>query len=199
MKSKIAVFFDRDGTLNVEAGYIRVLENLVLAEGAAEAVKKVNNRNMYSILTTNQTGPARGYYSEQHVLDLNSRLENLLLEQGAKLDAKYYCPHYKDGIVPEYSFDCNCRKPKTGMIDQALKDFPEIDIHNSYYIGDKATDIELANNCQCKGVLLKTGFGQQVLDGTYQELNCKPHFIAENITEAIDWVLEDSKKAAAVN
>ena len=193
MNRKIAVFFDRDGTLNVEAGYIRDLKNLVLAEGAAESVSKLNHQEILCILVTNQTGPARDYYPENHVIDLNNRLLNLLKEKNAYLNKVYYCPHYKNGIVKEYSIDCNCRKPKTGMIKQAIKDFPEIDLPNSYVIGDKATDVELAKNAGCKSILLTTGYGQQVLEGTYQQLKCKPDFIASNITEAIEWILQDIK------
>lgn len=189
MKKKITVFFDRDGTLNVEAGYIRNLDNLVLIKGAGQAVKKLNQKGILSILVTNQSGPARGYYSEHHVLDLNNRLKDLLAIEGAFLDAMYYCPHLKEGIIEKYSFDCNCRKPKTGMIEQALKDFPAIDLEKSYVIGDKVSDIELAYNANCKGILLKTGYGQQVLDGTYQELTVKPDYIAEDISEAVDWII----------
>lgn len=191
MNKTIAVFFDRDGTLNVEAGYIKILENLVLAENAAEAIKKLNDNDILSILVTNQTGPARDYYAETHVKDLNNRLESLLKAENAYLDKMYYCPHLKTGIVKEYSFDCDCRKPKTGLIDQALKDFPQIEAGKSYVVGDKATDIELAHNAGCKGILLTTGYGQQVLDGTYQNLNCKPAYITDNVLDAVNWILED--------
>lgn len=191
MENKIAVFFDRDGTLNVEAGYIRDLDNLVLEENAAKSIKKLNELGVLCILVTNQTGPARDYYPESHVLALNKRLTDLLKKENAYLDKIYYCPHYENGIVKEYSFDCDCRKPKTGMIDQALKDFPEIDIKKSYVVGDKATDVELAKNASTKGVLLKTGYGEQVLDGTYQELNCQPDYIATNILDAVNWIIDD--------
>src|ERR1700730_7374795 len=93
------VFLDRDGTLNVEAGYIRQLDNLVLIEGAALAVKRLNDAGVAAILVTNQTGAARGYYPEQHILDLNARLVTLLEAQRAFLDAVYYCPHFEGGSV----------------------------------------------------------------------------------------------------
>ncbi|MEW5822297.1 MAG: HAD family hydrolase [Cyanobacteriota bacterium] len=194
MSGKIAVFFDRDGTLNVEAGYIKVLENLVLAADASEAVRTLNQNNILAILVTNQTGPARNYYTESHVLALNKRLCDLLEEENAYLDKVYYCPHLASGIVTEYSFDCNCRKPRPGMILKALEDFPDIEIDKSYVIGDKATDIELAYNVNCKGILLTTGYGQQVIDGTYQELNCKPHYITNNVYDAVQWILKDINK-----
>lgn len=190
---KPVVFFDRDGTLNVEAGYIHDLNNLVLAEGAAESVKKLNDLGVITVLVTNQSGPARGYYAEDHVLALNNRLISLLKDVGAYLDAIYYCPHIDpaQGKIEKYTLDCDCRKPKTGMIDQAIKDHPEIDMSRAYVVGDKATDVDLAYNAGCKGVLLTTGFGQRVLDGTYQELPNKPHFIAHSITEAVNWIIKD--------
>jgi D-glycero-D-manno-heptose 1,7-bisphosphate phosphatase len=191
MTDKIAVFFDRDGTLNVEAGYIREVNNLVLAEGAAVAVKKLNDLDILCILVTNQTGAARGYYPESHIHALHERLVNLLAEQQAHLDEIYYCPHYEQGIVQQYSFACQCRKPEPGMIKAAMVDYPEIDLKNSYVVGDKATDVDLAVNAGCKSVLLTTGYGKQVLEGTYQELKNKPDFIANSITEAVDWIIKD--------
>ncbi|MGD9580473.1 MAG: D-glycero-alpha-D-manno-heptose-1,7-bisphosphate 7-phosphatase [Vampirovibrionia bacterium] len=191
MTKDIAVFFDRDGTLNIEAGYIKKIENLILAEDAAEAVRKLNHKNIFAILVTNQTGPARGYYSESHVLELNNRLKKLLNERDAYLDKMYYCPHLATGTVDEYSIDCNCRKPKPGMIHQALKDFPEIDINKSYVVGDKATDVELAQNTGAKGILLTTGYGKQVLDGTYQTLKSEPDYVTDNVLDAVNWILND--------
>ncbi len=188
----IAVFLDRDGTLNEEVGYIRDVNDLHLISGAAEAICKLNDNNIYAILTTNQSGPARGYYDEAHVNKLNDRLVELLKEKtGAWLDAVYYCPHLPDGDVPEYSKDCDCRKPNTGMIQQALKDFPDINLEHSYVLGDKATDIEFAVNAGCKGILLRTGYGEEVLKGNYQELKTKPYLVCRDIGEAINRILGD--------
>ncbi len=112
--------------------------------------------------------PPGGYYPEQHILDLNSRLVMLLKAEGAFLDALYYCPHLEGGSVPQYSFACQCRKPETGMVEQAFSQHPDLDRNLAYVIGDKSTDVELARNCGAKGILVKTGYGEAVLKGEYQ-------------------------------
>jgi D-glycero-D-manno-heptose 1,7-bisphosphate phosphatase len=183
------VFLDRDGTLNVEVGYIRNLDDLVLIDGAAEAVKKLNQAGIAAILVTNQTGAARGYYPESHILDLNARLVRLLKAGGADLDDVYYCPHLEDGSVAPFNRACNCRKPEVGMVDQAYADHPELDRTQSFVIGDKATDVELAQNCGAKGILVTTGYGTAVLKGQYQH-PVVPDFQAASIVEAVDWILQ---------
>jgi D-glycero-D-manno-heptose 1,7-bisphosphate phosphatase len=184
------VFLDRDGTLNEEVGYIRELDNLRLIAGAAEAVKRLNDAGVAAVLVTNQTGAARGYYDEDHILKLNRRLVDLLAAKGAHLDAVYYCPHLADGTVAPYNCNCVCRKPDTGMVDTALSEHVDLDRLRSYVVGDKSTDVELAKNCGAKGVLVTTGFGQDVLSGKYQWL-VKPDFTAPDIMAAVDWILKD--------
>ena len=194
----IAVFLDRDGTLNEEVGYIKNVDDLHLISGAAKAVSKLNDANILTILTTNQSGPARGYYEESHVHALNKRLVELLKqESGAWLDAIYYSPYHPQGVVPEFTKDSDCRKPGTGMIRQATEKFPEIDLVNSYVLGDKATDVEFAVNAGCKGILLRTGYGEDVLKGQYQELNVKPYLICRDIVEAVERILADHAKLMA--
>lgn len=183
-----AVFLDRDGTLNEEIGYIREIARLHLIDGAAQAVSKLNQAGVAAVLVTNQSGAARGYYPEEHILKLNQRLVELLAEQGARLDAVYYCPHLPDGSVPELTKICTCRKPETGMIDQALKDHPELDPSLSFVVGDKASDVELARNAGMRGVLVKTGYGEAVLKGEYQH-PVSADFEASSIIDAVDWIL----------
>ncbi len=186
------VYLDRDGTLNVEDGYIRQLERLVLIPGAAQAVRRLNEAGVAAVLITNQSGAARGYYPESHILDLNNRLVGLLEKDGAHLDAVYYCPHLPDGTVAEFTSNCKCRKPEIGLVERACMDDQSLDKNRSYVVGDKSTDVELAHNIGGKGVLVRTGYGEQVLDGTYQ-WPVKPDYIASEITEAIDWILADLK------
>ncbi len=187
-KKKPVVFLDRDGTLNIELGYIRKVDDLQLIDGAGQAVKKLNDRGVAAVLVTNQTGAARGYYPESHIHSLNERLIMLLKEQGAFLDDVYYCPHLEEGEVEEFSFACNCRKPARGMVDQALAEHPEFDAARSFVVGDKATDVELAHNCGAKGVLVRTGYGEAVLKGEYQN-PVEADFEAGSIVEAVDWIL----------
>jgi D-glycero-D-manno-heptose 1,7-bisphosphate phosphatase len=185
-----AVFLDRDGTLNVERGYLRELSQLELLPGAAQAVRALNDAGILAILTTNQTGAARGFYPESHIHALNARLQQLLLEQaGAKLDAVFACPHLEKGVVAEFAVACHCRKPETGMIAQALEQFPGIDLATSYVVGDKATDVDFAYAAGCQSILVKTGYGERVLAGKYQSLPRTPHFVCADVLEAVQSVV----------
>ncbi len=186
---KRAVFFDRDGTINVEAGYIRDLANLKLIDGAASSIEKLRKAGFLAVLITNQSGPARGYYSEDWVKQLNNRVQELLAEQGTKLDAMYYCPHLPDGSIPEYTKECDCRKPNPGLFLSAKKDL-DIDLTSSFMLGDKATDVEAGHNAGCKSILLKTGYGEQVLAGEYQNIP-DADYIAADINDGAEWILQN--------
>ena len=186
-----AVFLDRDGTLNIEKGYIHDIGEVELYPGAARSVRLLNDAGILAILVTNQTGAARGYYGIEHVHGLNNKVRELLhQEAGARLDAVYYCPHYRDGVVPEFTRTCDCRKPAPGMILQAAGDFKDIDLADSYVIGDKATDITFARNAGCRGILVLTGYGGQVLAGEYQVLEVAPEKVCADIVEAVNYILQ---------
>ncbi|MFA6212203.1 MAG: HAD family hydrolase [Candidatus Obscuribacterales bacterium] len=194
--SRPVVFLDRDGTLNVEAGYIREVENLNLIEGAGAAIAKLNQAEVACVLVTNQTGAARGYYPESHINALHERLVKLLAQSGAHLDAIYYCPHLsreEGGVVAPYDIACNCRKPGPGLVEQAYLDHPNLSRDLAFVVGDKATDVELAVNCAVKGVLVETGFGKDVQSGAYQ-WPVKPDFQASSIVEAAEWILASIRK-----
>lgn len=185
------VFLDRDGTLNEEVGYIHNVSDLNLIKGAAAAVKKLNDAGVAAVLATNQSGVARGYYPEEHIHKLHERLVSLLAQGGAKLDALYYCPHLPEGSVAPFNCICECRKPEPGMVTRALSEHQEeFDPKRTYVVGDKSTDVELAQKCGAKGVLVTTGFGQDVLDGKYQ-WPVKPDYIGKDLTDAVDWILKD--------
>jgi D-glycero-D-manno-heptose 1,7-bisphosphate phosphatase len=186
-----AVFLDRDGTLNVEKGYLRQVQDLELIPGVAQSVRQLNDAGVLAILTTNQTGAARGFYSLTHIDALHERL-SLLLKQDADayLDAIFYCPHLPKGVVPELSIVCHCRKPAPGMIEQAVERFPQIELAKSYMLGDKATDVGFAKNAGCQSILLKTGYGECVLAGKYQVLENQPDFICKDMPEATAFILK---------
>jgi D-glycero-D-manno-heptose 1,7-bisphosphate phosphatase len=187
----IAVFLDRDGTLNVEKGYIRQVDDLELIPGAAQAIRKLNDAGILAILTSNQTGAARGFYDVAHIHALNVRLQQLLSAQAeAHLDAVFYCPHLEKGVVPEFAISCACRKPEPGMIHDALERFPDIDLSRSYVLGDKASDVAFGHQAGCTSILLKTGYGERVLAGKYQVLDHQPHFVCDAIPDAVDLILE---------
>ncbi len=190
----VAVFLDRDGTMNVEKGYIRNVDDLELIPGVAQAVRKLNDAGILAILTTNQTGAARGFYDVAHIHALNDRVAQLLKEQAdAHLDAMFYCPHLAKGTVEEFAIECDCRKPEPGMILQACKQFPDIDLTQSYVLGDKASDVAFAYNAGCRGILLKTGYGERVLAGKYQALAHQPHFVCDDLPQAVDVILSHMK------
>jgi len=184
-----AIFLDRDGTLNEERGYLRDVNDLVLMPGVAAAIKRFKDAGYLCILTTNQSGVARGFYPESHIHALHERLQQQLKEQaGVELDLVLYCPHLppradRPELNNEYVQDCECRKPKLGMIKKALEVYPDIDLKQSYMIGDKASDVEFAHNIGCKSVLLKTGYGERVLAGKYQELKFQPDVVCEGLSE----------------
>ncbi|ARV62226.1 D,D-heptose 1,7-bisphosphate phosphatase [Nostocales cyanobacterium HT-58-2] len=189
---KPAVFLDRDGVLNVEAGYIHQVEDLHLIPGVAKSVRQLNDRGIFCCLVSNQSGPARGYYPDSHVQALHQRLCRLLAQEaGAKLDALYYCPYLsppEGGIDPTYTCWSTWRKPNTGMLIAAAWEH-DLDLRHSFMVGDKATDVDMAHNAGCVGILVQTGFGDRVLAGDYQH-HTKPDYIAEDLSVAVKWILQ---------
>ncbi len=188
--ARAAVFLDRDGVLNQEAGYLHHLENLVLLPGVAAAVNRLNQGGQFVCLVSNQSGPARGYYGTGHVEALHQRLQDLLRQEGgAHLDAVYYCPHLSPGAggtqAPWAAWSA-WRKPNTGMLVAAAWDY-DLDLGASFMVGDKATDMDLARNAGCRAVLVRSGFGTQVLQGNYQH-PVQPDYICPGLPEAVDWI-----------
>lgn len=136
-----AFFLDRDGTINVDSGYVGNPDDLVLLPGAAEAVKKMNDAGYLVIVISNQSGVARGYFGLEDVEKVNKRLNDMLKEHGAHIDAFYYCPHLTNGAVNEFSVECDCRKPKLGLFKKAIEDF-DLDPNECFACGDKPRDVE---------------------------------------------------------
>jgi D-glycero-D-manno-heptose 1,7-bisphosphate phosphatase len=186
---KPAVFIDRDGTINEQMGYINHLSRFVLLPGVHEAVRLLNDKDFLAIVTSNQSGVARGYFPIDLVYEVNARMEELLKEQGAVIDGIYFCPHHPRGVVPEYSIECDCRKPKPGLIHQALESF-EIDISGSYVIGDRHLDVEFADRANLKGLMVKTGYGLGDIAYILPHRPTKPVHIAEDLLDAVRWILE---------
>ena len=152
-----AVFLDRDGTLNVKNGFVTSPDQLELIPGAAQAVRRINEAGFLAILITNQPVIARGECTEETLKEIHNKLETLLGEQGAYLDAIYYCPHHPDGgfpgEIPELKIKCDCRKPAPGLLLKAARDF-NIDLVSSYMAGDSRRDIEAAANAGCTPIFL---------------------------------------------
>lgn len=186
-----AIFLDRDGTMNVSKGFISNAEDLELIPGTIEAVKAINKSGALAIVITNQPVIARGECSFEELHNIHNKLKTLLGEKGAFVDDIFYCPHHPDkgfeGEVPELKFDCECRKPKTGMIDEAVKKY-NIDLSKSYMVGDSTMDLELARNAGVKSVLVDTGFAGN--DGKYDR-SCDIE--AKDLLDAVEKIIKDMK------
>ena len=186
-----AIFLDRDGTMNVSKGFISNADDLELIPGTIEAIKAINKSGALAIVITNQPVIARGECSFEELHNIHNKLKTLLGEKGAFVDDIFYCPHHPDkgfeGEVPELKFDCECRKPKTGMIDEAVDKY-NIDLSKSYMVGDSTMDLELARNAGVKSVLVDTGFAGN--DGKYDR-SCDIE--AKYLLDAVEKIIKDMK------
>jgi len=154
--NKKAVFFDRDGTLNVDIAYLHRPEDFVWIDGAQEAIKYVNSKGYLAILVTNQSGVGRGYYPETDIKNVYNWMNRELAKIGAHLDALFYCPHHPQAKLAEYRKVCSCRKPATGMVDAACAEYG-IDRSKSYFVGDSDSDMECAARAGVTGIKYTTG------------------------------------------
>lgn len=148
-----AIFLDRDGTINVEKHYLYKIEEFEFLSGVLEGLKLLQDAGYLLVVVTNQSGIARGYYSEADFKKLNDWMLEKLSQEGINIASVYYCPHLPDAQVMEYRQDCDCRKPKLGMFHKAIEELG-IDIDRSYAIGDMLRDLEIARETQCKGILV---------------------------------------------
>ncbi len=163
-----AAFLDRDGVLNVDRGYTHRPDDLVMIPGAAAAVRLLNEARYYVFVVTNQSGVARGYYSEAAIEQVHQHMQDILQKEGAHIDAFYYCPHHPDGTVKELAVQCRCRKPGPGMLEQAARDWP-IDLSRSFLIGDKDHDVAAAVAFHIHGIKFNAQAGS-LLDQVRRQL-----------------------------
>ena len=181
-----AVFLDRDGTINREAGLIARESQFVLEDQAADAIRLLNDSGFLALVETNQPAVARGLCSISDIENIHKKMATLLGERGAYLDDVMYCPHHPDRGFPEenpaYKIDCMCRKPKTGMIDAFAKQY-NIDLTASWMVGDRTVDIQTGLNAGLKTILLRTGEAGR--DGKYP---ATPDMICDNILEAAKFI-----------
>ncbi len=177
----VGIFLDRDGTINEEVDYLTSPDQLKLIKGSAAAIRELNKAGKVFIIT-NQSGIARGLLTEARLKEIHDRLESELKKENAVIDAIYYCPHHPDYGGPQYQKNCDCRKPKTGMIDQAVAEH-NIDIKKSYVIGDRMLDMQTANNAGAQSILVLTGYGKIELELCKQN-NVHIDHIAQNLSEA---------------
>ena len=186
-----AIFLDRDGTINEEAGYITDLAQFRLYDFAAPAIRMINEAGWLAILVTNQAGIARGHFTEDFLGEVNDLMISALAREGARLDAIYYCPHYP---APEgepetaYRRECDCRKPRPGLLHRAQRDF-SLSLDESYVIGDRYRDLAAGFEAGTRGVLVLTGYGREELDRDRDTWPRPPIQIADHLLAAVQWIL----------
>lgn len=178
---KKAIFLDRDGTLNIDHGYVHRIDDFHFIEGSIEALQKLKAMGFLLVLVTNQSGIARGYFSEEQFLQLTEWMDWSLADRGVDLDGIYYCPHHPQG-QGEYKQDCDCRKPKSGMLEQAIREL-NIDPAKSFMVGDKVEDLLAAQGAKVRSkILVKTGKpitpeGEQLADYVIDSIADLPNLL----------------------
>jgi D-glycero-D-manno-heptose 1,7-bisphosphate phosphatase len=187
-----AVFLDRDGVITQEPPhYAHKIDQLELIPKSAEAIRLLNINGFKVIVVSNQAGVARGYYQEKDIQIYNNEMKRQLEEKGAYIDAIYYCPHYPKATIKEYRINCDCRKPKPGMLKQAEKDL-NLNLKLSFLVGDKISDIEAGYRAGCKTILVLTGQGNVELK-KISEMDTKPTYISKDLFAAIQIIKRNDK------
>ncbi len=185
---KKVIFLDRDGTINIEKSYLHKSEDFEFEVKAIEGLKKFIELGYELIVVTNQSGIARGYYTEQDLIKLNDFMMDELKKYGIEILECFYCPHHPEKGIGEYKKDCDCRKPNPGMLEEAIKKY-NIDRKNSFMIGDKKGDLEAGQKAGVTSILVKTGYGLK----TYEKLEKnKKYLVGENLLE-ISRMIEELK------
>ena len=163
------------------------MEDLSLLPHSAEGIRLLNRLGLKVVVVTNQSGVARGYFTEERLREINTYMERLLEEEGAKLDGVYYCPHHPEkgfpGERPEYKIPCACRKPAPGMVLRAASEL-NVDLSRSFIVGDRTADIRTGANAGVKTILLRTGYA-----GQDAEYSCRPDFVFEDLTQTANFVV----------
>lgn len=158
-----AIILDRDGTINIEKDYLHKVEDFEFEEGVIEGLKILADLGYIFVVVTNQSGIARGYYTEDDLHVLNTYIGKVLEKEGIKIEKFYYCPHHLEKGVGKYRVDCECRKPKPGMLEEAIKEF-DIDREKSFMVGDNISDIQAGINANVTPILVETGHGIEHLE-----------------------------------
>jgi D-glycero-D-manno-heptose 1,7-bisphosphate phosphatase len=193
-KMNLAVFLDRDGTINEEMGYINHIDRFVLLPSAAAAIGRINESGLKAIVITNQSGAARGYFPKELINQVHQKMRDLLEEEGAFLNGIYSCTHAPPSKGE--SGGCGCRKPKIGLMKQAAQEL-NLDLEKSYVVGDRFKDVEMARNAGAKAVLVLTGYGRGELGFLGPTRKVEPDFVAEDLAGAVEWILSDMSVKAS--
>ena len=183
-----AVFLDRDGTMIEDVGYLASLRRIAFYPWTVDAIRMLNRTGLAVVVVTNQSGVARGMFSDAFVGETHRGIEAQLAAGGARVDAYYHCPHHPDGRVAAYARTCTCRKPGRGMIDQAAADLG-LDPRRSFVVGDKWIDVQLGRAVGSRAILVRTGAGAE------EELSPPPGVAADavvdNLAAAAGWIIRN--------
>jgi D-glycero-D-manno-heptose 1,7-bisphosphate phosphatase len=181
------VFFDRDGTLIDDVGFLKNPADLRMIPGAAEAVRTLNALRIPTCVVSNQSGVARGYIEETDLTSIHARLQDELRRAGAWLDRIDYCPHHPTAGIPPYNIVCECRKPLPGMLHRAASAL-QIDLRRSFVIGDKTIDVQTGRAVGAAGILVLTGYGK-VSQEECKALGVQPDYVAPGVADAVRFIL----------
>ncbi|HSR68363.1 MAG TPA: D-glycero-beta-D-manno-heptose 1,7-bisphosphate 7-phosphatase [Acidobacteriota bacterium] len=212
--AEVAVFLDRDGTVMEDVGYLDDPDGVAIFEEAIEAISALREAGFKIVIVTNQSGLARGLFTEKTLNDIHDTLRAAFQHQGAPLDGIYYCPHHPQAAVARFRRHCNCRKPEPGLLRRAAEQL-EIDLGRSYMVGDKVADVLAGHRAGCRAVLVRTGEGEKALEkfqtGQVEppkstarpsaEANSsrrrspeEPDYVACNVLDAAHWILKDRRR-----
>ncbi len=184
--NNIGIFLDRDGTINEELEFISSPDDIKLIPLSADAIRQANEIGLKVFVITNQSGVARGFIKEEELVRVHNKLVELLNQEGAHIDAIYFCPHHPELGEPPYKMECECRKPNSGMLRQAEKEF-NIDLKKSFVVGDRIIDIQAASAVGATGILVLTGYGKNQIDEILKN-NIEIDYIAENLYDAMQFI-----------
>jgi D-glycero-D-manno-heptose 1,7-bisphosphate phosphatase len=185
---RLAVFMDRDGCLIEEAGYINHPSRVRVLPRSPAAVARLNRAGIAAVMATNQAGIARGYFSKETLDVVNAEVERQLGDQGARLDALYVCTHHPTAGQPPFRLECECRKPKPGLLLRAAAEMG-LDLSRSVMIGDKPSDVGAGQAAGLATVLVLTGYGRGEWEYRRHEWTLKPDHVAEDLFDAVEWAL----------
>lgn len=188
MLARPAVFIDRDGTVTEEVGYVNHPRRLRLLPRSAQAIRRLNEAGIAAVLVTNQAGVARGYFSEEVLQAVNASLVAQLKDEGAHLDGLYVCPHHPTEGAPPYRQDCDCRKPRPGLLHRAAADHG-LDLGRSTLVSDRPSDLLAARAVGAAAVLVLTGYGLGEWEYRRASLPVEPDHVAEDLLGAVEWVI----------
>jgi D-glycero-D-manno-heptose 1,7-bisphosphate phosphatase len=181
-----AVFLDRDGTIIDDVGYLDRVDDVAIYPWSADALRLLRRGGFAIVVITNQSGVARGLYPESAVHDVHAHLVETLARGGAVVDGWYHCPHHVDAVDPAYRLDCDCRKPKPGMLVRAAADLG-LDLARSVVVGDRWSDVAAARAVGAAGVLVRTGVGAR--EEQTPEAGLTADAIVPSLAEAASWIL----------